>query len=398
MIGPVERARAAGATFAIPYSRRDDTETSHIQSLDAVLASFAASLNTPQSAQSSSGSSFEDGASGDSGQRREQLLQSGRQQVILAGLDGAEAAAGARQAVIRNDVVAARSAAQQVAGAARSIRAAAQVLAEAAGGSTAANAAAGAVPASVTRPVSDGGVLPATEMVAQVAQTVVSASASSQSASQPTAFQIASGQRVEDLAPVGISPSVPGGKTGSDGGGSGGNTGNDASTGGNSGDQAEQAARRAAAALAASRTASGEAEDIPPVGHPLGPQPVQTSQRAAPGEQEDLPPVGPVSGDNAAKQDSQQRAVVQAITDVARRASDTLRQGQATLGSLATVTPQDEVSQRALQASLGDADREIGLAAFTLTQVVEGLAGVSARPAPAPAAKAKDTRKLDLSI
>lgn len=393
MIGPVERARTVGATFAIPYSRRDDTDTNHIQSLDAVLASFAASLNTPQSASSSSGASFEDGASGDSGQRRQQLLQSGRQQVILAGLDGAEAVAGAQQAVPRNDVVAARAAAQQVAGAARSIRAAAQVLAEAAGGTTAANAAAGAVPASVTRPVTDGGVLPATDLVAQVAQTAVSSTASGQSSAQPTAFQIASGQRVEDLAPVGISPSVPGGRTGSDGGGS---SGGDPSAGGDSSDQAEQAARRAAAALAASRSSSGEEEDIPPVGHPLGPQAEQPVRRTAPGEQEDLPPVGTVSGPEAARQDSEQRAVVQAITDVARRASDTLRQGQATLGSLATITPPDDVSQRALQASLGEADREIGLAAFTLTQVVEGLAGASARPA--PAAKPKDSRKLDLSI
>lgn len=394
MIGPVERARTVGATFAIPYSRRDDTDTNHIQSLDAVLASMAASLNAPQSA-SSSGSLFEDGAQGDSGQRRQQLLQSGRQQVILAGLDGAEAGAGARQAVSRNDVVTARSVAQQVAGAARSIRAAAQVLAEAAGGTAVANAAAGAIPASVTRPVSDGGVLPATDLVAQVAQTVVSSSASGQSAAQPTAFQIASGQRVEDLAPVGISPSVPGGRTGSEGGSSGGDP---SAGGGDTEDQAEQAARRAAAALAASRSGSGSAEpeDIPPVGHPLGPQPEQPARRTAPGEQEDLPPVGTLSGPEAARQDSEQRAMAQAITDVARRASDTLRQGQATLGALATITPPDDVSQRALQASLGEADREIGLAAFTLTQVVEGLAGISTRPA--PAAKPQDTRKLDLSI
>lgn len=393
MIGPVERARTVGASFAIPHSKRDDTDVNHIQSLDAMLESVTASLSATQSASSSSDRSFEDGATGDSGQRRQQVLQSGRQQVILAGLDGAEAAAGARQAVNRNDVVAARAAAQQVAGAARSIRAAAQVLAEAAGGTAAANAASGAIPASVTRSVTDGGVLPATEMVAQVAQ---SAAPAPQQIQQPTSFEIASGQRVEDLAPVGISPSEPGARSGGDSG-SGQNGGNGA-TGGNTDDKAEQAARRAAAALAASRSSSGEVEDIPPVGNPLGPQPDVTSHRTAPGEQEDLPPVGTAAGNDSGKKDSQSRAMAQAITEVARRASDTLRQGQAALTALAGISPQDDVSQRALQSSLVEADREIGLAAFTLTQVVEGLAGIAARQAPVQPQKPKDQRKLDLSI
>lgn len=385
MIGPVERARTVGAAFAVALTRRDDADATQIHSLDALLDTVTASL--PSSQPASKERSFDDGSGsfgGNSGARQRALLQSGQQQIASATLETGDAGLTARIAVTKNDAVSARAAAQQVATAARSVRASAQALAEAAGGLPPANAGAAATAATVTRPVSDGGVLPTQESAADIASRRAAQALTGYSSTQANASAA-----TDDLPPVGVSPGLPSKQSGS---------GTDSErnfseSGSGRDDLAEQAARRAAAALAATR-GDGEQEDIPPVGNPLGRQPTPKA-KSNPGESEDIPPVGTAFGNEGSKQDTKQQELIRAITDVVRRASDTLRQGKAILDTLDTLKPADEVARRALEAGLGEADREIGLAAFSLTQVIEGLTGSGQKTEPR---QDGDTRKLDLSI